>query len=117
MAAKKVEEMVLVVCRKHPEVSRRLPPPPPAATACRRSCAPTAAAAACPLLLTQGCPEKVLAEELPDVPVEDRAVAINNLLQAHKLQVRRALPAGRLHRCRAAPPCRSSCPCRPRCCR
>lgn len=53
MALRKVEEMVLAVCRKHPE----------------------------------GVQDTVLESELPNVSVNDRALAINSLLQTLKLQI------------------------------
>ncbi|PSC67959.1 DNA-directed RNA polymerase III subunit RPC6 [Micractinium conductrix] len=51
--SRKVEEMVLAVCRKHPE----------------------------------GVADTVLESELPDVSVNDRALAINSLLSSMKLQI------------------------------
>ncbi|KAL4445817.1 hypothetical protein ABPG77_009016 [Micractinium sp. CCAP 211/92] len=53
MSTKKVEEMILAVCRKHPE----------------------------------GVQDTVLEQELPNLSVNDRALAINALLSALKLQI------------------------------
>jgi hypothetical protein len=49
----KLEDLILSICRKHPE----------------------------------GVPDRVLAAELPETLVDDRAVAINSLLSSLKLQV------------------------------
>lgn len=95
MPTRKIEEMVLAVCRKHKEVRR-------AGLAARRrrrrserrsalAHAPPCPASSpapprCPLP-EQGVQDKVLESELPDVPVNDRALAINALLAALKLQI------------------------------
>ncbi|KAL4425784.1 hypothetical protein ABPG75_009800 [Micractinium tetrahymenae] len=70
MSTKKVEEMILAVCRKHPE----------------------------------GVQDTVLEQELPNVSVNDRALAINALLSALKLQilVNPADPSSHIYKASAA---------------
>lgn len=108
MSTKRVEEMILAVCRKHAEVHRCAAPPLAAAAAAAacllaRACMPRSAACVFFFCLPstphphlrhrharaclQGVQDTVLEAELPDVPVDQRALAINALLTALKLQI------------------------------
>lgn len=95
--------MILAVCRKHPEVSvwaagivalaaaaATVMPP----FSCAAHATTAARAATVPHLrvlhlsfMLQGIQDTLLEKELPDVPVNDRAMAINALLSSLKLQV------------------------------
>ena len=74
--SRKVEEMILAFCRKHPEV--RSPPLRKLPWHGREQLATSS---------TQGVQDTVLEAELPGVAVNERAEAINSLLASLKLQV------------------------------
>lgn len=92
-----VEDLILSVCRKHPEVSREVLVLASALLGPFATCKPPfrSIAVTCIdllgalllLLLLQGIQDTLLEKELPDVPVNDRAMAINALLSSLKLQV------------------------------